>query len=93
VKSSAKTSYVRPWNLQSVIQDLHRDEIDKLCKALQADDKTKPYIGWYQLALKNFTKSLDADTKSEYLGFAKCWNEEGTPMETRRKYVSFTCFR
>jgi hypothetical protein len=87
-KSSAKASYVRNWNLQSVVQELHRKEIDDLCKELQGDDNSKPYIGWYQNALKTVSDQLGSDTKSEYIKIAKTWNEEGTPMEIRRKYVS-----
>lgn len=84
-----KAHHVKQWNLHTVVQELHRNEIMRLCQTLSgAKPGDHSYIGSYQVATKNFIADnmSDAD-RTEYLLKAEEWNKDGTPPETRRRFV------
>jgi hypothetical protein len=89
-KSSANSTYVRKWNFQSVFLEYHGKEVNDLTWELCGGTKSK-YISHYKQALSKITKKLSDEDKLKYTQTAIEWNEEGTPVEIQRKYVTFTC--
>jgi hypothetical protein len=76
------------WSYLDVVQDKHRDELDKLAAELSGAKSGEPaYIGNYKRALKDVEIKLTDEMRAKYRAEAKKWSEWKPPPSVQRRYV------
>jgi hypothetical protein len=85
-KSQGKSSVVKKWMLQGIIQFFHNKEISKAAeKASGANPGSATYLKHYKPAMKTVSDKLPSEKIEEYIALVEKWNNDGTAVDVRRK--------
>jgi hypothetical protein len=76
------------WSYLDVVQDNHRDEVDKVAAKLSGTKPGDPaYIANYKPALKMVEEGLTEEMRIKYRADAKRWSEKAPPPSVQLRCV------
>jgi hypothetical protein len=79
--------YTRKWNARFVTREKMTKEIDARTVELSGETGGKPgYIKYYGKAWSDIYGSLTEEKKQEFEALAEAWNQQGPPLEVKRRY-------
>jgi hypothetical protein len=88
MQAAGRSDHVKLWTARLVTKKLRAEEITKLTLELSGESEAGKgkFIEFYQTALSKFyNEHLTDQERKEYENTAKEWNEEGTPMEVKKR--------